>query len=428
LRVFADFFVFLSKTDFFGWLGCRQTTAFLKTAGRWIDLENKTPLRQTTFLIVVMFFWCAQYVYNPFFTVYMVSLGLGASLVGLIVGSYGFMQMIVRVPSGLVADLYGVHRRFIIVGLTLPVAANLILYYFQTPAMFLLARVLSGISASTWVSFVVYFSRFSVVEDQNRNMGMLMTADHSGILIAFVIGGVLYDRTGIHFLFLLSGVIALVGLFLFLPLKAAPVAASKAVRLSELIPVLKNRRLLNCSLLAVLLQIVTFATSMSFTANYARSLGANGIELGLSAAIMTFGSITSAMFIGAGYFRNIDDKRLLLTGFVMLIVYCVGIPMSKTLLLLYVFQLIGGFGRSMLMTLLMSNAVKYVPSAQRSTAMGVYQSVYSLGMTIGPIMMGAMLDLSGDFTFAFLVMAVIPILGLVWTARSSFTAITVEQN
>jgi cyanate permease len=49
-------------------------------------------------------------------------------------------------------------------------------------------------------------------------------------------------------------------------------------------------------------------------------------------------------------------------------------------------------------------------------------------MTIGPIMMGAMLDLSGDFTFAFLVMAVIPILGLVWTARSSFTAITVEQN
>ena len=373
-----------------------------------------------------MFFWCSHYVYNPFFTVYLDSLGIAASLVGLIVGAYGFMQMVVRIPSGLITDLYGVHRLFIMVGLTLPVAANLILYNFQSPAMFLLSRVLSGISASTWLSFVVYFSRFSILEDQNRNMGMLMAADHSGILIAFVIGGVLHDKIGIHFLFLLSGVIALIGLFLFLPLKAAPVPAAKPVRLSELIPVLKNKRLLNCSLLAVLLQIVTFATSMSFTANYARSLGANGIELGLSAAIMTFGSISAAMFIGAGYFRNIDDKRLLLIGFVVLIVYCVGIPMSKTLFLLYIIQLIGGFGRSMLMTLLMSNAVKYVPSAQRSTAMGVYQSVYSLGMTLGPVMMGAMLDLSGSFTFAFLVMAIIPVVGLFWTARSSFAAVAVE--
>ena len=409
-------------------MGMQASDRIPKTVGRRIALENKSSLRQTTFLAVVMFFWCSQYVYNPFFTVYLDSLGIAASLVGLIVGAYGFMQMIVRIPSGLITDLYGVHRLFIMVGLTLPVAANLILYYFQTPPMFLLARVLSGISASTWLSFVVYFSRFSILEDQNRNMGMLMAADHSGILIAFVIGGVLYDKTGIHFLFLLSGVIALVGLLLFLPLKAAPVPAAKPVRLSELMPVLKNRRLLNCSLLAVLLQIVTFATSMSFTANYARSLGANGVELGLSAAIMTFGSISAAMFIGAGYFRNIDDKRLLLIGFVVLIVYCVGIPMSKTLLLLYIIQLIGGFGRSMLMTLLMSNAVKYVPSEQRSTAMGVYQSVYSLGMTLGPVMMGAMLDFSGDFTFAFLVMAVIPVVGLIWTARSSFAAIAVEQN
>jgi hypothetical protein len=109
---------------------------------------------------------------------------------------------------------------------------------------------------------------------------------------------------------------------LFLPLKAAPVQASKTVRLSDLMPVLKNRRLLNCSFLAILLQIVTFATSMSFTANYARSLGANGIELGLSSSIMTFGSIVAAMFIGAGYFRNFADKFMLLAGFVLLIVFC----------------------------------------------------------------------------------------------------------
>ncbi len=152
-----------------------------------------------TFLAVVMFFWCSQYVYNPFFTVYLDSLGIAASMVGLIVGSYGFMQMVVRIPSGLITDLYGVHRYFIIMGLTLPVAVNLIMYHFQTPLMFLAARVLSGISASTWLSFVVYFSRFSVVEDPNRNMGMLMAADHSGILIAFILGGVLHDRTGIRF-------------------------------------------------------------------------------------------------------------------------------------------------------------------------------------------------------------------------------------
>jgi MFS family permease len=396
--------------------------------GEAIRLEDNARLRQTMFLVVVMFFWCAQYVYNPFFTVYLEALGIGASMIGLIVGSYGFMQMMVRIPSGLVADLFDVHRLFITLGLTLPVAANLILYYWKTPMLFLLARVLSGISASTWLSFVVYFSRFSIVDDANRNMGMLMAADHGGILIAFIIGGFLHDRIGIRFLFLISGIIALMGFVLFLPLKAAPIAAPKPMQLSDLLPILKNRRLLNCSFLAGMLQIVTFATSMSFTANYARSLGANGIELGLSSGIMTFASIAAAWCIGAGHFRNINDKLMVVLGFIMLVVYCVGIPLSGSLFLLYIFQSIGGFGRSMLMTILMSNAVKYISPKQRSTAMGVYQSIYSLGMTLGPIMMGGMLDLSGSFLISFLFIATVPVVGLVWTLLSSFSALAVEES
>jgi predicted MFS family arabinose efflux permease len=39
----------------------------------------------------------------------------------------------------------------------------------------------------------------------------------------------------------------------------------------------------------------------------------------------------------------------------------------------------------------MSGAINEVPEDKKSTAMGFFQSIYSIGMTLGPILMGAMI-------------------------------------
>lgn len=48
-----------------------------------------TPLSSAnTLFLAVIFFWFAQYVYIPFQTPYLNSIGAGAGMIGLIVGAY----------------------------------------------------------------------------------------------------------------------------------------------------------------------------------------------------------------------------------------------------------------------------------------------------------------------------------------------------
>ena len=71
---------------------------------------------QTYLLISVVFFWLAQYVYTPFQTPYLTTLGLSSRFIGIIIGAYGISQMLLRIPVGVMADLGGTHKRQILIG------------------------------------------------------------------------------------------------------------------------------------------------------------------------------------------------------------------------------------------------------------------------------------------------------------------------
>ena len=53
------------------------------------------------FYIIVTLFWFAQYVYIPFQSTYLISIGTISSMVGIIIGAYGITQMLLRLPVGI---------------------------------------------------------------------------------------------------------------------------------------------------------------------------------------------------------------------------------------------------------------------------------------------------------------------------------------
>jgi MFS family permease len=65
------------------------------------------------------------------------------------------------------------------------------------------------------------------------------------------------------------------------------------------------------------------------------------------------------------------------------------------LLQLYVSQMIGGFWRGLVFPLLMSFSVATMAPGAKATAMGVFQSLYALGMFAGPVVVGVMADTAG---------------------------------
>lgn len=50
------------------------------------------------FIFVTAFYWLSIYAYIPTFSPYIESLGASHKMIGLILGSYGFTQMLIRIP------------------------------------------------------------------------------------------------------------------------------------------------------------------------------------------------------------------------------------------------------------------------------------------------------------------------------------------
>ena len=121
-------------------------------------MENPVASRKRLpLLLVTGLFWFALYIYIPYQTPYLTAMGLAASTVGVIVGVYGFSQMVIRIPLGLFADRKSHHKPFISIGVLLAGIASLLRYLWPSGTAFLIANLISGMAASTWISFTVLF-------------------------------------------------------------------------------------------------------------------------------------------------------------------------------------------------------------------------------------------------------------------------------
>ena len=76
-------------------------------------MRRRTDSQNMILLIIVALFWFAQYAYIPYQTTYLTVSGAAGSIVGIAVGAYGILQLILRLPVGVCADRVGRHRPFI---------------------------------------------------------------------------------------------------------------------------------------------------------------------------------------------------------------------------------------------------------------------------------------------------------------------------
>ncbi|MCY6485112.1 hypothetical protein OW763_12265 [Clostridium aestuarii] len=77
------------------------------------------------FYIVTTLFWFSLYSYVPILPNFARDLGAELKIVGLIIGSYGFTQMILRIPLGIYSDFLNNRKIFIILGIILSIISSL---------------------------------------------------------------------------------------------------------------------------------------------------------------------------------------------------------------------------------------------------------------------------------------------------------------
>jgi len=369
---------------------------------------------------VTAFFWFAQYIYIPFLTPYLLALSISATVVGLIVGAYGVTQLILRIPLGITVDIVRNHKLFIVIGTFLAGTSSLGMIISPSPVLLFIANALSGAASSTWISFTVLYASYYEKSEGTKAIGRLMVFTNAGRFAAFIIGGVLFDRIGVRGLFVVSFVSGIVGSIVALCIKREQEAAPMNINIGGLVRIMKERRLLFFSMMCALTYLVLFGTVYSFTTSTARNLGATGLELALFAVVFSAAAMIGSYFVGTRVASKLGEAYVLLLGFLLLGMYCVGIAFSHSVFPFFPLHVIAGLANGVLVSSLMANAIRNVDIERKSTAMGFYQSMYCFGITLGPVFMGALVD-HVSVRASFIAMALIPLAcaGVIWPVYKS---------
>ncbi|MBQ9942254.1 MAG: MFS transporter, partial [Christensenellaceae bacterium] len=308
---------------------------------------------------------------------------------------YGATQLIIRVPLGVYADKKSRHRPFIVTGTLCAALASLLRILFPVELSFLAANMLSGVAASTWISFTVLNTGYYPPEQITRATSRILMANNAGTLIGFIVGALVVQVAEVPVLFMLSIGSGLLGfvLSLFIYEPALPQKASPSIK--QLLSICTRRRLLLFAAAALLLQGVNMATAMSFSTQYATDIGGTTLEVGICSILYMVACISSSAFAGSRLVQKSDTRKVvgLFMGFYGL--YGILTPFATRLWMLYILQFVGGFAYATPFSLFMSGAMTGVPREKKATAMGFYQAVYSIGMTFIPMLMGALVQASG---------------------------------
>lgn len=336
--------------------------------------------------------WFSIYFYVPILGPYCESLGASYTSVGVILSSYGFVQLILRIPIGVWADRINKRRIFMFLGMAASAVSGLGFFFASKPAFFLVCRALAGVSASTWAIYMVSYGSFFAAEQQSKSLGVIGTSMFLGQVIATFFGGIFAVFVGERWTFFISALAGAAGVLLISFLPEPQLNKKEPPKARDFAALLKNRDLIFFSLAAVVLQIILYAGANGFLPNVLRSLGAGNFTLGLSSTFIALPAIVTSYYSGSFFEKTVGIRTSLVASFVVISLALTAMAFTKETWVLLALVLISGAPRGVLQPMLNSLAIRSVQPEVRSSAAAVFQSIYGLGMTAGPVIAGAVAD------------------------------------
>ncbi|NIK75532.1 MFS family permease [Paenibacillus castaneae] len=357
---------------------------------------------------------------------------MSLQLIGIVLGSYGFVQMFVRFPLGILSDKWGKRKPFIIIGM---LTAGTSCLLFLIPGMWiwpLAGRLVAGVCASTWVAFTVLYASYFGAGQTGRAMGNISVMTVSGQMIGMLLSGWLTEGFSENTPFTMGAVIAGIGLLLAFMLKEPQLDKREQPGMSFAMikNVVKTKTLLQVSLLSILAHGILFITMFGFTPLKAEEVGAGGV--GLTVVVFAFmlphafaSLVTARWFMPRfGYWGTIG------AGFVLSMMCTGAMAFVDSFWVLVATQAINGFAQGLHMPLLLGLAIRDVALPGRATAMGLYQALYAIGMFSGPFLAGWLNEswgLNGGFLFGALLGACAALLVWVWAMRERKTHMPTQK-
>lgn len=352
-------------------------------------MERRT--RTGLFYVVITLFWMSMYSYMPILSTHSKAMGALPTMIGSIASAYGLTQMCLRIPLGILSDKLKMRKIFVIIGCATSAASALGLMFSTTPVMLMIFRGLAGVAASSWVTFTVLFSSYFDPATAPQAMARVNIYNNLGQMTALFLGGQVAQHFGSRFSFLLSLVFAGCAFALSFFITEKRPESVTPITGKAIVEVVTDKLLLSVSCLAIVYQVIQQGTVMGFTPMYVQELGGTSAQQGYITSISLAGSMIAAIISSRFLLKKLGARRCILIGQLITATFTVLIALAaRSVWQVFVFQFVAGLGNGITYPLLMGLAIKNIRPERRSIAMGSFQSIYALGMFIGPLLTGVL--------------------------------------
>lgn len=345
------------------------------------------------YMAAVFLFWMALYLYVPTLPVYAQTKTDDLALIGVVLSMYGLWQAVVRLPMGIAADWLGRRKPFIVVGLALTAVGAWLLGSAEGVPGLVVGRSVTGLGAATWVALVPAFSSLFPPREAVRATASLTLVGSVSRMIATGVTGTLNEWGGYSLAFMLAAFAASLGILVTL---SANERSRSPLRpnLADTTKLVSRRDVLLPAALNGVGQYATWTATFSFFPILARELGASDVALSLLTSmniglVLTGNLLTTAVVVGVG------ARRLLGLGFILLTSGLTAAAFATSLIHVFAAQFFMGLASGIVYPVLMGLSIEQVDDAHRTTAMGLHQAVYALGMFGGPWISGMLANAMG---------------------------------
>lgn len=323
-------------------------------------------------------------------------LTFGAPLrfIGLVMGLYGVMQILLRLPMGDMADRRG-RKPSLLLAFAATAASGLLFAWGPTAAWSVPAILLFGFAGGVfWVAANSYL--FDRARDAARATSDYAIAMSLAFLVGPPVGHLVADRWGFGPAFLLTVATSLAGLLLCLALPEAPPAprpppAESSYRRAWR---LLAHPALVLSAMGTFVYSTLFATQQSFFQLHALAAGLTVTVVGLLLGWRQGTSLLVRLALPR-VLERLGPARVMIGGIALMLLVTAATPFAGSLAALALVVALAGVAGGVLIPANLMLVHEGAPPAQRGLANGVYGTMLGLGNAVAPLAYGAAGDRLG---------------------------------
>ena len=345
----------------------------------------------------------------PIIPIYATDLGATGVTLGLMIAAFSISRAALQPVVGSQSDRHG-RKRFLVAGLSLYAVMGLTYTLATSVEHLILIRLFHGVgSAMIMPIAMAYIGDLTPRGQEGRYMGMLNIALFAGISAGPILGGVFLDTIGINPAFYLMSALTAASLGLILTL-LPPQRSDREIQstpglLTTFRRMLHNNRVVGMLLARIGTMIVMIPT-MGFLPILMRDLmGATGIEIGIVISARTI--VTAGLQFPFGKLADRYNKVvLILAGCSVISAGVFLMPFAGDFLQLVWLSVLIGIGEALIWPTLGAIAVEEGHQYGQGSMMGVFNMAMSLGILIGSLVAGSVMDLIG-LEYAFYITSII---------------------